>query len=87
MIVVAMGRGMGGGIDQEFGISKQMQPLYVGWINNKVLLWENRNYIQHLTQNHNGEEYEKECITKSLCYTAEITCSIVKQLYFNKNKF
>ena len=30
--------------------------------NNKVLLYSTRNYIQYFVINHNGKEYEKECI-------------------------
>ena len=45
-------------------------------MNNKVLLYTTRNYIQCPMINHNGKEYEKAClyicITESLCYTAEI---------------
>ena len=67
--------GDGGGIDQKFGISR-CKLLYVGWINNKVLLYSTGNYIQYPVTNHNGEEYEKECITKSLCYTAEISTAL-----------
>ena len=32
------------------------------WINNEVLLYNAGNYIQYLVINHNGKEYEKECI-------------------------
>ena len=64
----------------------------------KVLLYSTGNYIQYPEINHNGKEYKKEYIyicvcvyiTESLCYTAEIKCNIVSQLYFNnfllKNK-
>ena len=65
--------------DGEFGISR-CKLLYIGWINNKVLLFSTGNYIQYPVMNHNGKEYEKECvyiyvyicITESLCCTAEI---------------
>ena len=50
--------------------------LYIVWINNKVLLYSTGNYIQYPAINHNGKEYEKECIytciTESLCCTSEI---------------
>ena len=36
--------------------------VYTGWINNKVLLYSTGNYIQYPVINHNGKEYEKECI-------------------------
>ena len=37
----------------ELGISR-CKLLYVGWINNKVLLYSTRNYIQYPVINHNG---------------------------------
>ena len=42
----------------EFGISRG-KLLYLGWINNKVLLYSTVNYIQYPMINHNGKEYEK----------------------------
>ena len=46
------------------------------WINNEVLLYSTRNYIQYPVINHNGKEYEKRIyimsITESLSYTVEI---------------
>ena len=47
--------------DWDFGISR-CKLLYIGWINNKVLLYSTVNYIQYLVINHNGKEYEKEYI-------------------------
>ena len=47
-------------MDWEFGISRR-KLLYREWINNKVLLYSTGNYI-HYVLNHNGKEYEKECI-------------------------
>ena len=55
------GLGEGRGKDWEFGISRS-KLLYIGWINNKVLLYSTRNYIQYPVINHNGKEYEKEYI-------------------------
>ena len=55
------GEGYGRGIDWEFGVSR-CKLLYIGWINNKVLLYSTGNYIQYLVINQNGKEYEKECI-------------------------
>ena len=49
------------GKDWEFGISR-CKLLYREWINNKVLLYSPGNYIQYPVINHNGKEYEKECI-------------------------
>ena len=51
--------GSGEGMDWEFGISRG-KLLYIGGINNKVLLYSIGNYIQYPVINHNGKEYEKE---------------------------
>ena len=40
--------------------------LYIGWMNNKGLLYSTGNYIQYPVINHNGKEYEKEYIGTSL---------------------
>ena len=58
--MVAMGEGGGGGKDWEFGVSR-CKLVHIGWIN-KVLLYSTGNYIQYPVINHNGKEYEKECI-------------------------
>ena len=50
-----------GGKDWEFGISR-CKLLYIGWINSNVLLYSTENYIQYPVINHNGKEYEKECV-------------------------
>ena len=83
-LVVAKGKGGGGGVEWEFGVSR-CKLLYTEWINNKVLLYSTGNYIRYPMINHNGKEYKKkECkyITESLCCTAVIN-NIVNQLYFN----
>ena len=36
--------------------------LYIEWKNNKVLQYSTGNYIQYPVINHNGKEYEKECV-------------------------
>ena len=59
--MVAEGEGCGGGKDWEFGDSRY-KLLHIEWINNKVLLYNTGNYIQHLGINHNGKEYKKECM-------------------------
>ena len=38
------GRGSGGGKDQKFGVSR-CKLLYIGWINNKILLYKTAKYI------------------------------------------
>ena len=65
--------------DWEFGISR-CKPLYVGWINHKVLLYSTGNPIQYPMINHNGKEY----ITESLYCIAEIKHNTVNHLHFNK---
>ena len=55
------GRDGRGGIYWEFAISRHIL-LYTEWINNKVLLCSTGNYVQYPMINHNGKEYEKECI-------------------------
>ena len=55
--MVDKGKGGGGGMDWEFGISR-CKLLDIEWINNKVLLYSTGNYIQYLVINHNGKEYE-----------------------------
>ena len=62
------GSGGRGGMDQEFGISR-CKLLYIGWINNKFLLYSTGNYIQCSVINHNGKEYKKEwlCVYIYVC--------------------
>ena len=53
--------------------------LYVGWINNKVLLYSTGDYILYPVINQNVKEYEKECIHRynwSFCYTADINITL-----------
>ena len=59
-LVVAKGREVGGK-HWEFGISRG-KLVYIGWINNKVLLYSTGNYIQYPVINHNGKEFDKEYI-------------------------
>ena len=59
--MVVKGAGVREGMDWEFGISRD-ELLYIEWINNKVLLYSTGNCIQYPVINHNGKEYEKECI-------------------------
>ena len=58
-LVVVKGLGEGKKV-WESGISR-CKLLYIGWMNNKVLLYSIGNCIQYPVINHNGEEYEKEC--------------------------
>ena len=54
--MVAKGEGVGRGMEWEFGISR-CKLLYIGWINNKVLLYNTENYFQYPMINHNEKEY------------------------------
>ena len=56
-LVVAKGKGIKGGMDWDFVISR-CKLLYIEWVN-KVPLYSTGNYIQHTMTNHNGKEYEK----------------------------
>ena len=77
--MVARGKGGGGGRNWESGVSR-CKLLYIGWINNRVLLYSTGNSIEYPKINHNGKEYEKECIdiyiTESLCCIAEINTTL-----------
>ena len=44
----------GGEKDWEFGFSR-CKLIYTGWINNKVLPYSTRNFIQYPVINHNGK--------------------------------
>ena len=46
-------------MDWESGVSR-CKLLYIGWINNKVLLYSTGNCIQYPVINYNRKEYEKE---------------------------
>ena len=48
-------------MEWEFGISR-CKLVYTGWVNNNVPLYSTGNYIQYPVTNHNGKEYQKECI-------------------------
>ena len=64
-LVVANREGVGGGMEWEIGVSR-CKPLYIEWINNKVLLYSTENYTQYPMINHNGKEDKKRmyiCIT------------------------
>ena len=45
-------------LEWEFRISR-CKLVYIGWINNKVLLYSPGNYIQYPVVNHNEKEYLK----------------------------
>ena len=61
-LVVAKGEGVGGGMEWEAGVSR-CKPLYIEWINNKVLLYSTENYIQYPVINHSEKEYKKRMYT------------------------
>ena len=72
-----MPRRRGGGREKnwEFEVGR-CKLFYIGWINNKVLMYNTGSCIQYLVINHNEKEYENEYIymyiTESLCSTSEI---------------
>ena len=52
------GGNVGGGMDWEFRVSR-CKLLYIEWVNNRVLLYGTRNYIQCFVINYHGKEYSK----------------------------
>ena len=58
--------GPGGGVAWESGTSR-CKLLYIGWTHNKVLRYSTGNYSQNPVINHNGKEYERECICMYVC--------------------
>ena len=80
--------GGSGGKDWKFGINRD-RILYIGWINDKVLLYSTANRIQYPVTNYNGKEYEKEyicvCVYK-LSHFAVQKKNTVNELYFSKIK-
>ena len=66
--------------------SHTLKLIYIGWINNKVLLYSTGNYIQYPVINDNGKEYEKEYLYMhkqiTLLYTRN-QHTTVNQLYSN----
>ena len=69
--------GSGEGMDWEFGISRG-KLLYIGWINNKLLLWSTGNNTQYAVTKHSGKEYIRThtYITVSLCYIEGINTKL-----------
>ena len=53
-------------MEWKVGVSRR-KLLYVEWMDNKILLYTTGNCIQYPVTNHNGKEYEKECIY-TFCY-------------------
>ena len=50
--------GGGGGMEWEFGVSR-CTLLYIGWINNKILMYSTGKYLQYPVINNNGKEHKK----------------------------
>ena len=55
------GREGRGGMNWAFGVSR-CKLLQIGWINNNDVLTSTGTYIQYPVINHDGKEYEKECM-------------------------
>ena len=62
-LVVADGEGAGGEMELEFEVSR-CKLAYIGWINNKVQLYNTKDYIQYPVINYNGKEYERNIYIK-----------------------
>ena len=56
------GVGLGEGWIGSLGLAVANGWINSRWINNKVLLYSTGSYIQYPGINHNGKEYEKECV-------------------------
>ena len=80
-----MGEEGGRGTDREFG-SSSCQLVYIGWINNKVLLDSTGNHTQYPLIKDNGKEYEKEYTSESLYCTAEIQVTLKINYMLQQNK-
>ena len=59
--MVAKGQRTGGGIEWEFRVGRCKLPTYK-IPKHQVLLYSTGNYTQYPVINHNGKEYEKECV-------------------------
>jgi len=60
-LVGAKGERLGGRREEEFGVSR-WKLLHLEWINDKVLLYSTRNYIQSPGIDRNKKDYKKESI-------------------------
>ena len=60
-------------MEWEFGISN-CEILYLGWINNKAVLYSTGKYIQYPVINHNEKEHEK--VYSFICIYITITAEI-----------
>ena len=76
------GREDRGGREWDFGIIR-VKLLYIGRLNNKVLLYSTGDYSQHPVTNHNGKNMKKNThththtyVTESLCCTEEINATL-----------
>ena len=68
-------------MDRDFGVSR-CKLLHLECIKNKVLLYGTGNYIQSFGTEHDGRQYEKNCVCMciymagSLCCTEEIDTTL-----------
>ena len=80
--VVAKREWQGTGMDWEFEVSRH-KLFHLEWISNEVLLYSTGNSVQSLGIEHDGREYEKKNVIRSLCCTAEIDRTL--QIHSSKN--
>ena len=69
LVVAKTEEGSRGEMNWDFRVSI-CKLLYIRWINDKALLYTTRNHVRYPMINHNGKEYEKECINIKLNHLA-----------------
>ena len=70
------GRRGSGRMEWKFGVSR-CKPVYIEWVNNEILLYSTKIYIQYPVINHNGNNIKVHlCITESQFCTAEINTTL-----------
>ena len=63
-------------MEQKVGVSRY-KLLYTVWVNNKVLIYSTKNYVQCPMRNHNGKECLKRMyIQQSHYFKAEINTTL-----------
>ena len=81
----------GEGYELKVWVSRR-KLFYIEWISNRTCCLAQETIFQYPVINHNGKEYEKECMyhLTNICITEPFFCTlenryiIVNQLYFNR---